>query len=367
MVSRWMLVLVAGSCLSLTAAPRRAATGPIPADSLEMVPAQKSIDAHPDRTAVLRLLDAARGSYGLRKAGRAYDLKVTFKVNSGGQTEYDGTWEMEDIFDPGLGLRWTATASPAYAITGIFANGMYYGEGTGDHIPLRLQEARAALFDPIPSSTNASRASIRTSPATFNGKQLTCVLLSDSRSVETAPAGRRWDETEECIDPQSGLLHVHSQAPGRYYAYDYTDAPHLGNNVLPRKLTVTEAGQTVTEISVESLTDLAPADPGLFVATAEMQARGQPIAMGDAQKILRVSGLRPVAGAAGAAADAVCVFGVVTPAGQLVEAHSLQPADPNSQAALEDAKQIRFPHLSLPGARPTQHFVFVIEKFGTAR
>jgi len=49
--------------------------------------------------------------------------------------------------------------------------------------------------------------------------------------VPTASPGRRWDEIEECIDPQSGLLQVHSQVPGRYYDYDYTDAPKLGDRV----------------------------------------------------------------------------------------------------------------------------------------
>jgi hypothetical protein len=59
----------------------------------------------------------------------------------------------------------------------------------------------------------------------------------------------------------------------------------------------------------------------------------------------------------------VCVFGVVTPAGQLVEAHSLQPSDPNSQAALDAAKQMSFSQPSVPGDYPQQHFVFVIEQF----
>jgi hypothetical protein len=52
----------------------------------------------------------------------------------------------------------------------------------------------------------------------------------------------------------------------------------------------------------------------------------------------------------------------VTPAGELVEAHSLQPADPISAAAVEDAKQINFA-ASEPTGPPHQHFVFVIEKF----
>ena len=68
---------------------------------------------------------------------------------------------------------------------------------------------------------------------------------------------------------------MHSQVPGRYFAYDYSDAPQLGGHVLPRKVTVTEAGKTVTEISVDSLTELPAADPSLFVPTEEMKARGR--------------------------------------------------------------------------------------------
>jgi hypothetical protein len=59
----------------------------------------------------------------------------------------------------------------------------------------------------------------------------------------------------------------------------------------------------------------------------------------------------------------VCIFGLVGSTGQLVEAHSLQPSDPNSQAALEDAKGIDFAPTIAPGTAPRQHFVFVIEKF----
>jgi hypothetical protein len=160
------------------------------------------------------------------------------------------------------------------------------------------------------------------------------------------------------------LLQTHSQVPGRYYAYDYSNAPRLAGHVLPRRVTVTEAGKTVTEISVDSLTELPAADPTLFVPTEEMKARGRAIAMTGAQKISRIAGRGPLA--AGATARAVCVFGVVTPSGQLVEAHSLQPSDPNSQAAVEDAEQINF-FPTPPGAHPQQHFVFIIEMFVSSK
>jgi hypothetical protein len=363
MVSRVMW-LIATAGLSLANAGNGAQkTAPVPGDPLEMVAGQIELANKPaSREAALELLGRARNSYALRSSGQGYDLKVTFTVNSGGQTAYDGAWEMEDVYDPTEGLRWTAKAAAGYTTTQIVSNGMFYGAGTSSTIPLRLQEARAALFDPMPTAQNVDRQAIRTSTATFNGAQLTCVLLSGSKNA-TGAAGRSWDETEECIDPQSGLLRVHSQVPGRYYAYEYgaydANIPQPGAYMLPRKVTVTEAGKTVSVISVESLQELSNADPSLFVPSEEMVAKGPSVAMGGAKKLSIVSGR----GQSGAMAQPVCVFGLVTASGELVEAHSLQPSDPNSAAAVEAAKRMNFSRPAAAGGRPEQHFAFVIEKF----
>jgi hypothetical protein len=362
MVSKRVFWLLAAGGLSLPSfgqdAPKIA---PIPSDPLELVTGRvKAVDTPGSREAILQLLDRARNSYALRNAGRAYDLRVSFTVDSGGQTQYDGAWQMEDLFDPRQGLHWTATGA-GYSTTQIHVEDKFYGAGTSTTIPLRLQEARAALFDPIPPAANAVRDLIRTSTATFNGVQVTCVLLSGSGSAATAMPGRAWEESEECIDPQSGLLQVQSQAPGRYYAYDYSNAPKLGGDVLPRKVTITEAGRIVSKIFVDSLTELPAADPNLFVPTAEMKASAPVIAMAEAQKIVLNSGLG--AFASGGTIHPVCVFGLATPTGQLVEAHSLQPSDPNSQAAVEAATRMNPPNPTQPGGRPQQHFVFVIERF----
>ena len=186
MVSKSMLWLIAAGGLSLATfgqnAPRIAS---IPSDPLEMVTGKiKVVNTAARRKAAVDLLGRARNSYALRSAGRGYDLKVTFNVNSGGQTDHDGAWEMEDVFDPEQGLRWTAKAADAYTITQILSNAMSYGAGTASYIPLRLHEARAALFDPIPSTANVDRALIRTSKAIFNGAQLTCVLLSAQATTQ---------------------------------------------------------------------------------------------------------------------------------------------------------------------------------------
>lgn len=363
MVSRALLRSIGAAGLSLASFGQTAVrVAAIPADPLEMATGPiQVVNAPADREAVLQLLARARKSYDLRAAGQGYDLKVVFTVNSGAQTDYDGAWQMEDVSDPAHGLRWTATGVAGYTTTQISANKMLYGVGTATTIPLRLHEARAALFGPMGSAANAQRASIRTATASFHGAQVTCVLLTDPGFAPSSAPGRHWEETEECIDPQTGLLQVHSQAPGRYYAYQYSNALQLGGHLLPQKVMVTEAGRVVSEISVVSLTPLSDSDASLFVPSAEMKAQGASIAMSGAQKMSRLAAPGPVA--PGATVRPVCVFGLVTQSGDLVEAHSLQPSDPNSQAAVEAVKRMNFSRPLAPGERPQQHFVFVIEKF----
>jgi len=358
-----MSPLMLWACLPLMAFGQNTPkTTPVPRDPLELATGQiQAANTPASRETALQLLARARSSFALRSAGQAYDLKVSFTVDSLGETNYDGAWEMEDLFAPKQGHRWTATTPAGYNITAIATGGEIFGDGTASAVPLRLLEARGVLFDPIQSPSYADHGSIRTSTATFRGAAVTCLLLSRSRNTANLASGRDWEETEECIDPQSGLLQVHSEAPGRYAAYDYSNAPQFGGHILPRSVTITEAGRVVSKISVESLRGMTPADPGLFVATDAMKAKGPAVAMTSATKISRIQGQGPFTSAM--TLHPVCVFGMVTPTGHLVEAHALQPSDPNSQAAVEDAKKIDFSPLTPAGSPPRQHFAFVIEKF----
>jgi hypothetical protein len=362
MILARLCLLAAGGTSLLAFGQNLPPFGPIPADRLELPYGQtRAIQTPDDRAATLQLLARARDNYALRGAGRAFDLKSSFHVSSGGQTSYDGDWTMEDIFEPALGSRWTARTA-SYQVTRISANGMLYGDDPADYVPLRLQEARAALFDPIPSAADLAHATLRSADASFNGVGLTCVLISGSNTAEDSTPARRWDETEECIDPRAGLLHLHSQTPGRYSVYEYADSLRLAGYIVPRKITITEGGNTVSQISVESLTAPPSADPALFKPTDEMKQKGRPVTMSGAQKLLAASARVP----AGAALRTVCILGVVTPAGQLAEAHSLQPSDPHSAAALEAARKMTFPSKApVFGTQPQQHFVFIFQSFAS--
>lgn len=366
MISKARLCWIVAGCLpsvALTQGMPRPAS--IPADPLEL--ASSRVAAAPstaNRDDALALLRRARANYALRAGARAYDLKVSFTVNSGGQTAADGDWQMEDMFDPGLGSRWTAKGPGGNTITRIHTQDrMLYGDETAAYVPLRLQEVRAALLGPLPLADGLGRASIRTTTASYAGMELTCLLIGPRVDTKVS-GGRHWNEAEGCIDAQSGLLATASQIPGRYFAYDYSSARRFDGHVLPNKVIVTEGGKTVTTISVDSLTALDSPDPNLFVPTAAMRARGRPIVLAGAHKITRAA--PPGASPAGATPDAVCVFGVMTPDGQLMEAHSLQPSDPNSAAAVQAARQTTYQRPPV-GVEPQQYFLFIVERFGASR
>jgi hypothetical protein len=81
--------------------------------------------------------------------------------------------------------------------------------------------------------------------------------------------------------------------------------------------------------------------------------------MTSATRILRIQGAGPFI-------RPVCVFGLVTASGKLVEAHSLQLSDSNSDAAVKDATAIDFSPSVTPGSAPHQHFAFVIVRFANS-
>lgn len=348
-----------------TVLPQNPASAPVPSDPLEIVTGPIQVADTPEsRKAALDLLARARNNYTLRNTMRGYDLKVSFTVNSGGDTQYDGAWQMEDIFVPRVGLRWTAKAAAGYTTTRIAANKHFYAEGTANTVPLRLHDARAALFGPIATPRYAAHDLIRTSSATFDGRAVTCVLLSGAGNPATPTPGRRWLESEECIDPQSGLLLLHSLAPGDYLTYDYANGPIFGTHQFPKKIVEAEGGKTVMALQVESLTELDTSDPHRFEPTEAMTSGEPSVVLGEARKMSFFADRGAIPN--GAAIDSVCVFGLITPSGQLVEAHSLQPSDPHSSEAVELAKRVKFAAPVPVGARPVQQFGYVIEKFVSA-
>jgi hypothetical protein len=63
----------------------------------------------------------------------------------------------------------------------------------------------------------------------------------------------------------------------------------------------------------------------------------------------------------------VVVFGLLISSGRVVEAHSLQPSDPRSEAALRFAEALHLPDWATPEGTPQQHEVFVIARFDSGQ
>ena len=229
---------------------------PVPNDPLELVTAAQPIQNPEQRLAATSLLANARALSNVR--AQAYDLKTTFTSN--GSSSSDGSWSMEDI-SPSSGLyRWTAQG-PSYSAVNLYSNRILYSNQPSGAVPLRLAQVRTAIFFVYPAT--GPHVSLRTAAGNLNGVQVSCVLVSHTNRKSSA-SGRRWEESEYCVDPKSGLLMSYSPAPGIYVLYDYSNAIRFHNKVIPGKFTITEAGQTVIQARTESVTDPTNMDPAIF-------------------------------------------------------------------------------------------------------
>jgi len=108
---------------------------------------------------------------------------------------------------------------------------------------------------------------------------------------------------------QSGLLQVHSQVPGRYYSYDYSNAVKLADRTLPRQVTVNEGGRAVSTITVEASPTFGGRLRRCF-SPEQDEAKGGPSPW---ERTKGIAHVRAESAARTTMAQTVCVFGVVTP------------------------------------------------------
>jgi hypothetical protein len=220
----------------------------------------KIVSKAKERSAALELLDRARQASNPRASGDPFILKTRFAVN--GPSQSDGTMEETWL---NSAWRWTAEIGGA-SYERVGAGDQVYGVSTNEPIPMRLQMVRSAIFSPIAPRLGA--AAIRSANVNFHGREITCLLASGMTGINPAP--RFWVETEYCIDPNTGLLQMWSEAPGIYVTYDYDSALEFHGRTLPREITVIEGYDTVLQIHVDSIEDARDVDPATLSPTQEM-------------------------------------------------------------------------------------------------
>jgi len=245
-------------------------TAPLPYDPLELATGPTVVPDTPEKRAlVLNLLERARQNSAMHTPGTApFDIKVSF--NSVGDSHSTGYGELEETWLNGQTWRWSARLGD-YSQLRIFYQGAAYDDKPRGHMPLRLQMVRNSVFWPVVG--NFAPTLMRMATARWEGTDVACILISGALNEASATAGRRWEENEFCIDPKTGLLRIHSEAPGIYSVYDYNGAAQFHGRTIPQQTTIVEGGTTVLQIHFDSVQD-ANDDPNQFVPTKKMMSHG---------------------------------------------------------------------------------------------
>jgi hypothetical protein len=313
---------------------------PFPPDPLELVTgdAQPVQDAQ-QRIAAIGLLDKARGLSNVR--AQPYDLKTSFTA-SGGQAS-DGTWALEDIAPKGGGYRWTAQG-PNYSAINLYpastTNGLYGNQPSGI-LPLRLIQVRSAIFFVFPNV--GPQASVRTATGILNGLQQNCVLIVIGAGKRSFTGGRNWEESEYCVDAQTGLLSQYSPAPGLFVRYDYSSGIRFHDKFIPTAFSISENGQVVAQARTVGLND-PPARTDAMFDTAGLTPLGAGRAMNPGMNMrlpMPVPGQRFPTSNATAAIQEVTLHGNLAGDGTLSEVEILASSDPGlNQAAVAQANSL---------------------------
>jgi len=312
---------------------------PLAPDPLELVTgdAQPVQDAQ-QRIAAIGLLDKAHGLSNVR--AQPYDLKTNFTASGG--LASDGNWTLEDIAPRGGGYRWTALG-PNYTALNLYpessANGLY-GNQPGGILPLRLLQVRSAIF--FIYLGVGPQASVRTATGVLNGAPQNCVLIVIGAGKRSFAGGRNWEESEYCVDAQTGLLSQYSPAPGLFIRYDYSSGIRFHDKFIPTAFSISENGHLVVEARTVGVTD-PPARTDAMFDTAGLTALGSGRAMNPglnmAIPVFAPGQHFPTSNAA--AMQAVTLHGNLAGDGALSEVEILATSDPGlNQAAINQANSL---------------------------
>ena len=352
-VALFLSFFLSGVCFSQAALQ----VAPLPYDPLELATGPTAVPNTPEqRATVLNLLERARQNSAMHAPGMApFSLKVSF--NSMGRDSHDqGYGEMEETWLNGQTWRWSARLGD-YSQLRIFYEGNVYDDKPRGHMPLRLQMVRNTVFWPVVG--NFGYSLIRMATAKWEATDLACLLVSGMGAEATATPGRRWEENEYCIDPKTGLLRIHSEAPGIYSIYDYDGGIPFHGRVLPRRMTIVEGGTSVLQIHLDTLED-PNHDPGQFVPTKKMLSHGPGAVMVGPFRF--PESVRAPAGYNGVI-QPVIVHAILDQKGQVLDAEVVQSSDPALASA---ALNVVWHSSYLPAQRrdrPVQREAFINVRF----
>jgi len=290
------------------------------------------------------------------------ELKLTYI--SSGAALYTGSGEMTQIWQSPARFRFDAQLG-GFTQTRLFTGGRAYDQRSNSFVPLRLQMVRNVVFWPM---NFAPRAMLRIAAGKLGDTDLLCGLfsskLNDPAEMSSVP-GRRWVETEYCVEPKSGLLRVYSEAPGIYAVYDYSEPLEHNGHVLPRNITITEAGQNVLNVHLETIADLSPSDLTQLTPSPALAASGfgNPLSFP-----IRFAQFTTVPEGYKGDVHPVIVHAILDADGRALDEEPLQTNDPIlTQSAMDLVRTRTFPPATASGGNRfisrAQREVFINVKF----
>jgi len=259
--------------------------------------------------------------------GAPFNIKIAF--NASGDTSFTGPGTITELWYSGRQWRYDQKLAD-YSETRMSSNGRVSAKGT-ESLPLHVGMLRAAMFWPV--GGNPSNGALRSAEAKWNGRPVTCFLLSANNEVKASP-GRQWEETEYCVDKESGLLQIYSRAPGTYVVYDYAGNLQFHGRQVPDQIAIFVSGKSVLEGKV-TIEDANPADANL-TADAGMV----PAPVNNMNMRFPLAALNP---AAGSGIQPVIVNATIDTKGNVVEAEISAASNPAlASSALDVVKNAKF-------------------------
>ncbi|MFY9688826.1 MAG: hypothetical protein WAJ86_02745 [Candidatus Acidiferrales bacterium] len=334
---------------------------PAPYDPLELVPdGARPVTSAEERAATIELLATARRLSNVRL--HAYDLKTSFTTY--GSLSSDGRWTLEDTSPSRDIYRWTAQG-PWFSAVFLHNGTLLSSDQPSGTIPLRLMQVRDAIFGVYPGI--GRYASLRVATGNLDGGEVRCVLVAHGIPGNATPAfssGRSFDELEYCIDSKTGLLATYSPVPGLYVHYDYSNAFHFHDQMIPNGFTISENGRTVIEAKTDSVTDAPSANQDIFKAEGLNPLGAGPAAAGPV--MIRSSHAYNL-GSPDARPQVVVVHGMISPSGRLGETEVLASTNPAlNDAAVQRSSAAHFLQAgedAQPGTTPLSREAFFTVEF----
>jgi hypothetical protein len=226
--------------------------GAVPPDAHELVTGSVEALTTPDaRAAALAMIERCAQNTRLHTPGTSpYTFTASFSAV--GEASQTGAGQLGENWWSGREWRWTGSLGGVSVARTSF-QGQTVDETPGATVPTRVHMLRNAIFFAVPDPP--SNIQIRTSASLWQGKPVTCILTSGVIGAPTQTQGRLWEESESCIDNQSGRIVVSSLAPGTYTVYGYDRNIDFHGRTLPDHITIYVAGSQV----IDSTFDIADA------------------------------------------------------------------------------------------------------------